>query len=140
MVTKAPAVVRPLYPREVREKDLITVCAGLARFLRREGFWPKAGELTEFLKADRGGVVDCFNELKTAKLISREAHKNGYSRYHLTARGWELLGTQPIEPWRKPPTTALLRRAVSQAAARILIMESHRNYETTYEQDATGAD
>lgn len=131
------AFLRPLYPQEVREKDLITVSAGIARFLRREGYWPKMGELAGFLKSDRGGTVDCCRELIEAKLIARESRKSGFSRYRLTPRGWDLLGAKPIEPWRRPPGRGVLRQAVTAAALKVIEMEQYIRKEERYGDNQT---
>lgn len=135
------AFLRPLYPQEVREKDLITVTAGLARFLRREGYWPKMSELATYLKADRGGTVDCCRALIEGRLVAREARKSGLSRYKLTPRGWDVIGAKPIEPWRRPPGRGVLRQAVTSAALKIIEMEQYVRRADRYgDNEASGVD
>ena len=138
---KKPPTIRPLFPDVVREKDLLTICAGIARFLRHEGFWPKTSELTEYLAADRGGVVDCFRVLVENRLIQRIARNKHLARYQLTTRGWHLLGLEPMEPWRKPTSSSLIRRAVNAASARMLKYEQEqRNRLRTIRSGDEGSD
>jgi hypothetical protein len=97
----------------------LTVCRGLVKYLRREGYWPKARELAEYLRADHAATVDCLQALLASRQVDRVPYHGGYSRYHLTARGFQTAGVAPIEPWRRVPNKTIIRRAINAAAARI---------------------
>lgn len=81
-------------------------------------------EVAKHLKADHAATVDCMNELERAGHVERLPYKSGMARYRLTSKGWGVLGLQPIEPWRKVPSKALIRRTINAAAARALRLES----------------
>jgi hypothetical protein len=108
----------------VRRRDLITVAGAVARFVRTEGYWPKAGEVGALLKAERGPVLYAIQALIDAGRLERAARaKASVSRLRLTGAGWEMLGYAPIEPWRRPPTTARINRLINLASARAMRME-----------------
>lgn len=118
---RPPATIyRPLFPDRVRQADLLTLCKGLARFVRLEGYWPNRRELAKRLGSDFPATVDGLNALITGRHVERLPIRSGIARFRLTTRGWELLGIAPIEPWRRVPSKALLRRTINAAASRIL--------------------
>ncbi len=118
----AAATVRSLYPLRVRQRDLITVLSGIARFVRTEGYWPKAKELSSLLRADHGATVDCLHELSSRHLLDHLPSQSGAATYRLRGDGWQFLGLQPIEPWRKRPSKALIRQAIDATSRRIMRM------------------
>jgi hypothetical protein len=107
----------------MRQRDLLTVMTSMARYVRNVGYWPKTKELSDFLKCDKGALVDCLHILRDQHLAALTAHSSGLSSHMLTSRGWELLGLSPIEPWRKRPSQVLIRKTVNAAAARIMRAE-----------------
>jgi hypothetical protein len=109
-----------LYPALVRRADRITVAKGLAQHVRVVGYWPTRKELVRRLRCDSPAAAECLNDLIAARYVERFARKAGSARYILSSKGWDLLGLQPIEPWRRPPTNGLLRRSINAAAARAL--------------------
>jgi RIO-like serine/threonine protein kinase len=112
-------VHRPLYPEKSLLADSLTVLSGMVRFVRKEGYWPKAKELTALLKADKGAVVYRLQALVADNQIARTPRKSGYARYQITGRGWETLGIKPLEPWRRPPTRNLIAKAINAAARKV---------------------
>jgi RIO-like serine/threonine protein kinase len=115
---------RSLYPEKTRQADLLTVLAGIARWCRREGYWPKRSELQGLLRSDLAATADLIGLLIESHYIERLPRSSGYARYQITVKGFDLLGIVPIEPWRKVPTKAIIRRTVNAAAARVLRMEA----------------
>jgi hypothetical protein len=117
-------VYRSLYPEKMRQRDLLTVMTGMARYVRRWGYWPKTAELQDLLKCDRGALVDCLHILRDQHLAALTAQSSGLSSHMLSSRGWELLGLSPIEPWRKRPSQMLIRKTVTAAAAKMMRAEA----------------
>jgi hypothetical protein len=112
--------IRPLFPEQVRQRDFVTIMSGIGRFIAREGYWPTSTELASFLKADKGATVYCLITLAKQQLVQRGSKKGGCPSYSLTARGWQFIGFTPIEPWGMRPSKALYRRAIREAAAKVL--------------------
>lgn len=121
------ARVIPLFPKAVHDRDLLTALHGVARFVRVEGYWPKAKELTARMKCDHAGLISCLHELLAKYLLDRTPHQSGAAAYRLTEAGWNFLGLQPIEPWRKRPSKMLIRRAIDAAALRVRRLQDEEN-------------
>jgi hypothetical protein len=114
---------RPFYPEKVRQADRMTLLSGIARFVRKEGYWPRRSELFTLLRADFAATVFMLRELQGDRLVERVPNPH-VTRFMLTARGFNALGIEPLEPWRRPPSHALVRRITNAAAARALRIEA----------------
>jgi len=88
-----------LYPSRERRAGLREVARSAARFIQTFGYWPKIAEMAEFMGSPKHAVQWYAEDLIAEGILERRKLRSGHSCVRLTAKGWAVLGVQPVEPY-----------------------------------------